>query len=94
MESQCLRGENVRHFLTDLGMRREELSTSGVTITNADYQSAILSSILPWLKSYATNLQASASVRDPTYEIEPDILICMISEEYDQVMREKSMQSG
>jgi len=94
MESQCPQGENICRFLTDLGTRREELSTSGVTITNADYWSTILSSIPPWLKSYAVNLQASTSVRDPTYEIEPNILICMISEEYDQVMREKSMQSG
>jgi len=94
MESQCPQGENIRRFLTDLGTRREELSMSDVTITNADYRSTILSSIPPWLKSYATNLQVSASVRDLMYEIEPDILIHMISEEYDQVMREKSMQSG
>ena len=94
MESQCPQGENIHRFLTDLGTRREELSMSDVTITNADYRSTILSSIPPWLKSYAMNLQVSASVRDLMYEIEPDILIHMISEEYDQVMREKSTQSG
>ena len=67
MESQCLHGESVCHFLTDLGTRREELSMSGVTISNADYWSAILSSIPSWLKSYTMSIQASTSICDPMY---------------------------
>ena len=34
------------------------------------------------------------SVRDPTYEIEPDILIRMVSKEYNWVIRETSVQTG
>src|SRR5713101_715710 len=94
MASQCPCGENVWHFLMDLGMKREELATSGIEISNADYRSTILSSIPPWLKTYASGIQASASVKDPTFEIEPNILICMISEEYDHIKQEKGPSTG
>ena len=94
MASQCPCGENVQHFLMDLGTKWEELVTSGIEISNADYRSTILSSIPPWLKTYASGIQASASVKDPTFEIEPDILIHMISEEYDCVKWEKGPSTG
>jgi hypothetical protein len=89
MELLCPRDDNVRLFLVDLATKREELAAGGVEINNADYRSTILSAVPPYLKSYAASVQASASVKEPTYEIDPTILIHMISEEYDRVAREK-----
>jgi gag-polypeptide of LTR copia-type len=85
MESKCPRGMNVRRWLTDLGTKREELVTSGIMITDTEYRFTILSSIPEWLRTYATAIQASASVKDPTFEIEPDVLTRMLSEEFDRV---------
>ena len=54
-----------------------------VLITDAEYHQVILSSILDWLRTYATGIQVSISVRDLLFEIEPDVLGQMVSEETD-----------
>src|SRR5882757_1464468 len=91
MVSKSPRGVNVRRWLTDLGTKREELVTSGIDISDAEYRATILSSIPEWLRTYAAAIQASASVHDPTFEIEPDILSRMISEEADRVSRQREI---
>jgi hypothetical protein len=89
MELKCPCGMNVRRWLTDLGTKREELVTSGIMITDTKYRFTILSSILEWLRTYAAAIQASASVKDLTFEIEPDVLTRMLSKEFDRVSRQK-----
>jgi len=83
MEMRCPHSANICQWLTDLGTKREELVMDSVLITDAEYHQVILSSILDWLRTYATGIQVSISVRDLLFEIEPDVLGQMVSEETD-----------
>jgi transposase InsO family protein len=88
MASRCPQGADVSRFLIDLGTRREELISNGVTIDDADYRATILNSIPGWLRRFASGVYASIATRDPTYSMEPDVLSRMVSEEYERSINE------
>jgi gag-polypeptide of LTR copia-type len=84
MSSRCPPGVDIPRFLIDLGTRREELIPCGVTVDDADYRSTILNAIPSWLRRFASSVHASASVANPTFLMEPDVLSRMVSEEYER----------
>jgi len=45
LDMQCMKGGDVRAFLTDLEMWRNELTAAGVTITHAEFERTVLRGI-------------------------------------------------
>jgi len=84
LSSRSLPGADVRRFLVDLATKREELVSCGVDISNTDYRATIFNSIPNGLKRFASGVHASIVATNPTFEIEPEVLIRIISEEYDR----------
>lgn len=89
LESKCPDKGDVRAFLDSLRVKREELAQAGVHIDEKDYRSTIVKS-LPWhLSNFASNQLTSARLFSPTQTIHPDVLISVITEEYDRNQRER-----
>ena len=85
LESRYPEKGNVREFLEGLRTKREELVTMGVKIDDKDYLSTIISSLPFNLSTFTSGQLTSAQLYTTTRSIEPDTLIFMISEEYDQL---------
>src|SRR5713101_7382329 len=83
MESTCGASGDVRQFLSDLCMRKEELTACGVSIDNDDYRITIIHVIPKDLADFASSTLSAACLIDPTKAINPDNLIRQISEEFD-----------
>jgi len=79
--SQCPVDGNVRQFLDDLCMKRDELAAVGVQIEEKDYRSTIIQSLPKYLASFASGQLATARLYSPTQMIDPNILISLIIEE-------------
>ena len=84
LESKCPDKGNVRQFLDELRVKREELATVGVDIDEKDYRSTIISSLPYSLANFASNQLAAAKLYSSTKTITPDALISLISEEYER----------
>lgn len=84
LRSKCPEKGNIREFLDQLRVEREKLATVGVDIEEKDYRSTIISCLPPALANFASSLIAAARVNDPTKEVKPDVLISIISEEYER----------
>jgi len=79
----CPCGGDVRTFLGQMCIKREELSVVGVTMGEKEYHSAIIKSIPDEMSKFASRLLTAAHVLSPTTSIDPDVLIDHISEEAD-----------
>ena len=84
LETRCQDKGNVRQFLDNLCVKREELATMGVEIDEKDYQSTIISSLPIHLSNFASNQLAVARMYAPLKTIDPDALISLIAEEYNR----------
>ncbi|KJA29505.1 hypothetical protein HYPSUDRAFT_97398, partial [Hypholoma sublateritium FD-334 SS-4] len=82
LETKCPEKSNVREFLDNLRVKREELASVGVDIDEKDYRSTILSSLPTVLANFASSQLAAARMFSPDKTIMPDVLISLISEEY------------
>ena len=81
MGLQCPVDGDVRQFLDDLHMKRDELAAVGVQIEEKDYRSTIIQSLPKYLASFASGQLATARLYSPMQTIDPDILISLIIEE-------------
>ena len=84
LESSCPSGGDIRQFLEGLRTKREELASVGITITEQDYRSTIIKSLPNSLANFASSQLASAKLLSTSKTIEPDILISVISEEWER----------
>ena len=94
LESKCPDKGNVREFLDNLRVKREELASVGVDIDEKDYRSTIISSLPIALANFASSQLAAARLYAPTKTIAPDSLISLISEEYERQKTQRSHRSG
>ena len=94
LESKCPDKGNVREFLDNLRVKREELASVGVDIDEKDYRSTIISSLPYALANFASSQLAAARMFASTKTIAPDSLISLISEEFERMKTQKSRRSG
>ena len=94
LESKCPDKGNVRLFLDELRVKREELATVGVDIDEKDYRSTIISSLPYSLANFASNQLAAAKLYSSTKTITPDALISLISEEYERQQTQRARRNG
>lgn len=94
LESKCPEKGNVREFLDNLRVKREELASVGVEITEQDYRSTIISSLPYSLANFASAQLAAARMFATSKTIDPDALISLISEEYERQRTQQSRRTG
>jgi hypothetical protein len=94
LDMKCPEKGNVREFLDSLRVKREELATVGVEIDTKDYLSTIISSLPISLSNFASNQLAAAKLYHSTKTIDPDVLISLISEEYERQKVQRSRRSN
>jgi len=99
LASRCAEKRNVRAFLDELRVRKEELVQVGVVIDNKDYLSTIISSLPVALSNFASAQLAAARMFASTKSIEPEVLMSLLAEEADrqkaqQVRRRVSEKEG
>ena len=94
LESKCPDKGNVREFLDNLRVKREELASVGVDIDEKDYRSTIISSLPFALANFASSQLAAARMFATSKTIAPDLLISLISEEYKRQKTQKTRRSG
>jgi len=94
LEMKCLDKGDVRQFLDDLCVKREELATMGVEIDEKDYRSTIISSLPIHLSNFASNQLAVARLYAPIKTIDPDALISLISEESDRQQSQRARRGN
>ena len=82
---QCVKGEDVRVFLTSLCCRRDELATAGVQVSEKEYERTILQGISSELVTFALHLLSLALIVHSTTKIDLDTLINLICEEGDHL---------
>lgn len=92
MSLRCPTGGDVHLFLNDLRAKKAELLAVGVHITNDEYRSAIIQSLPCWLATYASSqLSAACSHTSLHNTIDPDLLIVMICDEWDNIIMLRSL---
>ena len=84
LESQCSEKGNFHMFLDSLCVKREELVQAGVQIDEKKYHSTIIKSLTFHLSNFASSQLATACLFSPTKTVDPNMLISVISERYDQ----------
>jgi len=89
LASWCSEKGNVRAFLNELQVRKEELVQVGVVIDNKDYLSTIISSLPIALSNFASAQLVAARMFASTKSIEPEVLLSLLVEETD---RQKAQQ--
>ncbi|EKM78172.1 hypothetical protein AGABI1DRAFT_129947 [Agaricus bisporus var. burnettii JB137-S8] len=84
LSTRCPKDGNVRTFLNDLWSKCAELDAMGISINNGDYQSTIIQ-LLPYsILGFTSGQLTAATLCGDT--IDPDMLILVISDEWDCVM--------
>ena len=81
LELKCPAQGNVREFLDNLRVKKEELATVGVIIDDGDYCLTILSSLSTPLANFASMQLAAARMFSSEKTISPDVLISLINKE-------------
>ena len=81
LKLKCPEKGNVRQFLDELQIKREELATVGIDIDEKDYCLTIISSLPIPLASFASNQLAFVKIYSTTKTIASNSLISLISEE-------------
>jgi hypothetical protein len=94
LELKCPSQGNVREFLDNLRVKKEELATVGVVIDDGDYRSTILSSLPIPLANFASMQLAAARMFSSAKTISPDVLISLINEEWDRQKVQKGRRSN
>ncbi len=61
-EMRCPRGGDIRTFLGQMRVKREELAAVGVTVTEKDYRSAIIKSLPEEMSKFASGLIALPAI--------------------------------
>lgn len=89
LQSKCPAGGNVREFLENLTVRRETLTTLGVTISEDDFRSTIITSLPKYLADFASAQLTSLKLMNPLVTIACGPFILAISEEYDRKAAER-----
>ncbi len=85
LDMRCPKGGDVQEFLANLCYKKEELATTGVTISNKEYKHTILCGIPSELATFASNIVSSALIIQGTKSIDLNTLINQIGEEVDQI---------
>jgi hypothetical protein len=93
-EMRCPRGGEVRAFLGQMRVKREELAAVGVTMSEKEYRSAIIKALPEEMSKFASGLLTAARVLSPTTSIDPDILIDHVSEEADRLAARRKREGG
>jgi len=93
LELKCPPQGNIREFLDNLRVKKEELATVGVIIDDGDYRSTILSSLPTPLANFASMQLAAARMFSSEKTISPDILISLINEEADRQKVQKGRRT-
>ena len=83
LDIKCKDSKNVQNFLEKLVIKQEELSTVGVVISKEDYRPTIISCLPRNFASFASSQLAVAQLINSMKKVDPDVLILLISEEYD-----------
>ena len=94
LKSKCPEKGNIQQFLDELCIKREELATVGVDVDKKDYCSTIISSLPIPLANFTSNQLAFAKIYSPTKMIAPNLLISLISEEYECQHAQHTCQGG
>jgi len=94
LRSKCPNRSNVQEFLDNLRVKREELASVGVKISEDDYCSTIINSLPNSLANFASSQLAAAQLFADTKTIAPDMLISLISEEYECQKNQRNQDSG
>jgi gag-polypeptide of LTR copia-type/Zinc knuckle len=81
---RCPKNGDVRVYLQGLAHKREELAAAGVTVSETDYQRAILRGIPDNLARFASQLLASARFSSASPSVYIDNLIIHICKEADR----------
>jgi len=84
LASRCPQKGNVREFLAELRMKREELVQVGVDIDKKDYLSTVISSLPFSLSNFVSAQLAAARMFSTTKSIELDVLMSLLMEEADR----------
>jgi len=87
MDMKCPPRGDIREFLDELRMKREELDQVGVVINDNDHCSTIIASLPSTLASFASATLSAAQLFTTTKTVEPDTLIMLLKE----VERERSV---
>jgi len=59
LDMRCLKGGDIREFLSSLKKRRHELTAAGVTVTEPEYKRTIIHGVLDPLSAYASQTMGS-----------------------------------
>jgi len=81
VDMRCPKGGDIRTFLTNLKMRRNELLAAGITISCEDFKRTVLDGIPDALSTYASQMLMSACLNGNILEMKD--IIHVISEEAD-----------
>ncbi|PPR00726.1 hypothetical protein CVT24_000950 [Panaeolus cyanescens] len=84
LNSKCPDKSDVRKFLDALRIKKEELITYGIHVSDEDFLSTIIKSLPQYLSHFASNLLANARLWSATGTIDPHRFIAIVSEEYDR----------
>jgi len=84
LASQCPEKGNMRDFLDELQVKKEELVQVGVVIDNKDYLSTIILSLPFSLLSFALAQLAAMRMFASMKTIEPNVLMSLLMEEADR----------
>jgi len=79
----CVKGADMREFLTSLCYKREELAAARVEVTDEEYKRTILRGIPAELGTFASQLLSAATLISKSAPVDLDALISHICEETD-----------
>jgi len=88
VDMRCPKGGDVRAFLTNLKMRRNELLAAGITISHKDFERTVLDGIPDALSTYASQTLTSARLNGNILEMKD--IIHVISEEADHTRNRRA----
>ena len=92
--SRCLEKGNAKDFLRGLRLKKEELVQVGVTISDKDYLSTIISSLPDALSNFASS-QIAWTTQQSSNLIDANALMSMLLQEADrQYLRSLRQKAG
>jgi hypothetical protein len=88
------KGGNARDFLDGLRVKKEELAEVGVTITDEEYLSTIISSLPESLANFASGQLAYRRSSSSAEKMQPDLLLSLLIEEADRQKLHRARRQG
>ena len=86
LTSRCPDKGNAKDFLRGLRLKKEELAQVGVTISNKDYLSTIISSLPDMLSNFASS-QIAWTAQQNSKLMDANVLMSMLLQEVDSTVR-------